>query len=78
VADARELSPLARLIHTLQQEKIRFQVAGMSAAILQRCPATTLDTDLWLDMAPPETLTLNPETLPEIRPHSTGQKFPLA
>ncbi len=35
VADARELSPLAELIHTLRAEGIRFQIAGMSAAILQ-------------------------------------------
>lgn len=52
VAHARKLSPLPRLIHTLKQEKIRFQVAGMSAAILQGCPATTLDTDLWIDLPP--------------------------
>jgi hypothetical protein len=52
VANARDLSPLARLIHALKQEKIRFQVAGMSAAILQGCPATTLDTDLWIDLPP--------------------------
>jgi hypothetical protein len=50
VAAARKLSPLARLVHTLQQEKIRFLVAGMSAAILQGVPATTLDTDLWIDL----------------------------
>jgi hypothetical protein len=31
----RKLSPLARLIHVLQQEKIRFQIVGMSAAILR-------------------------------------------
>jgi len=50
MASPRELSPLARLVHTLVQEKIRFQVAGMSAAILQGVPATTLDTDLWIDL----------------------------
>src|SRR5579859_8308015 len=50
VAAARELSPLARLIHTLGEEKIRFQIAGMSAAILQGVPATTLDTDIWVDL----------------------------
>jgi len=50
MADARELSPLARLIYTLQQEKIRFLVAGMTAAILQGVPATTLDTGLWIDL----------------------------
>jgi len=50
LADARELPPLARLVHTLLKEKIRFQVAGMSAAILQGVPATTLDTHLWIDL----------------------------
>jgi len=35
MAAARNLSPLARLVHTLQQKKIRFLIAGMSAAILQ-------------------------------------------
>ncbi len=47
---SRKLSPLARLVHTLQQEGIRFQIAGMSAAILQGVPATTLDTDIWVDL----------------------------
>jgi len=50
VASSRELSPLARLIHALQQEGIRFQVAGMSAAILQGVPSTTIDTDLWVNL----------------------------
>jgi hypothetical protein len=50
VAAARKLPPLARLIHALQQEKIRFLVAEMTAAILQGVPATTLDTDLWIDL----------------------------
>ena len=27
-----------------------FKVAGMSAAILQGAPATTLDTDLWVEL----------------------------
>src|SRR5439155_13907474 len=49
---ARKLSPLAQLIHALSKEKIRFQIAGMSAAILQGVPATTLDTDLWIDLPP--------------------------
>ena len=51
---APELSPLARLIHALGKKKIRFQVAGMSAAILQGVPATTLDTDFWIDLPPRE------------------------
>ena len=50
MAPARKLSPLARLIHALRKEKVRFQVAGMSAAILQGVPATTLDTVLWIDL----------------------------
>ena len=50
MADARELSPLARLVHALREEKLRFQIAGMSGAILQGVPATTLDTDLWIDL----------------------------
>lgn len=50
VATPRELSPLARLIHALGEEKIRFQIVGMSGAILQGVPATTLDTDIWVDL----------------------------
>jgi hypothetical protein len=50
LAVSRELSPLAELIHTLVEESIRFQIAGMSAAILQGVPATTLDTDIWIDL----------------------------
>src|SRR5215467_8127028 len=49
-APARKLPPLARLIHALRKEKIRFQIAGMSGAILQGVPATTLDTDIWIDL----------------------------
>ena len=29
---------------------MRFQMVGMSAAIVQGVPATTLDTDLWVDL----------------------------
>jgi hypothetical protein len=50
LGDASKLSPLAQLIHALGQEKIRFQIAGMTAAILQGAPATTLDTDIWIDL----------------------------
>src|SRR5260221_6139863 len=50
LALARELSPLARLVHALREEKIRFQTAEMSGAILQGVPATTLDTDIWIDL----------------------------
>ena len=50
MANASELPPLARLIQTLRAHKIRFQIAGMTAAILQGTPATTLDTDIWIDL----------------------------
>ena len=51
MAVAQELSPLARLIHALRAEKIRFQIAGMSGAILQGVSATTLDRDIWVDLS---------------------------
>jgi len=38
------------LVHTRGEEGIRFQIAGMSAAVLQGVPATTLDTDIWIDL----------------------------
>jgi hypothetical protein len=50
MADARELSPLARLVQLLGEEGIRFQMVGMSAAIIQGVPATTIDTDFWVDL----------------------------
>jgi hypothetical protein len=58
MVDAPEFSALARLIHALIEEKIRFQVAGMSGAILQGVPATTLDTDLWIDLPPRRSIKL--------------------
>src|SRR5438034_8037221 len=50
LADARRVSPILRLIQSLGQEKIRFQLVGMSAAILQGVIVTTLDTDIWVDL----------------------------
>ena len=50
VGPARAVSPLARVVHALREEGIRFQIAGMSAAILQGVPATTLDTDIWVEL----------------------------
>lgn len=50
VADARRLSPIVRLIQSLGEEKIRFQLVGMSAAILQGVIVTTLDVDMWVDL----------------------------
>ncbi len=48
--DARAVSSLARLVHALGEKGIRFQIVGMSAAILQGVPATTLDTDFWVEL----------------------------
>src|SRR6266496_5283373 len=50
VADARPVSPIVRLIQSLGEEKIRFQIVGMSAAILQGVIVTTIDTDIWVDL----------------------------
>jgi hypothetical protein len=50
VGDAPSPSALARLVDALAAEGIRFQFAGMTAAILQGVPATTLDTDIWLEL----------------------------
>ena len=50
VADARRLSPIVRLIQSLGEEEIRFQIVGMSAAMLQGVMMTTLDTDIWVDL----------------------------
>ena len=50
MGDAPSPSPLARLVDALTEEGIRFQFAGMTAAILQGVPATTLDTDIWLEL----------------------------
>lgn len=32
------------------EEKIRFQIVGMTAAVLQGVMVTTLDTDIWVDL----------------------------
>ncbi len=50
VNDARPVSPLVRLIQSLGEEEIRFQIVGMSAAMLQGVMMTTLDTDIWVDL----------------------------
>ena len=50
MGDAPGSSSLARLVDALAEEGIRFQFAGMTAAILQGVPATTLDTDIWLEL----------------------------
>jgi hypothetical protein len=50
VGDERDVSALARFMGALQKEGIRFQIIGMSAAILQGVPGSTLDVDLWVDL----------------------------
>ena len=50
IANARQQSPLARLIQSLGQEKIRFQVVGMTAAVFQGVMINTMDTDIWVDL----------------------------
>ena len=41
---------IVRLVKALQEARIRFQVVGMSSAVLQGVPLMTLDTDLWIDL----------------------------
>jgi hypothetical protein len=50
--DERDLHPLTALFGSLQAEKIRFMIVGMSAAIMQGAPGTTLDYDIWVDLPP--------------------------
>ena len=50
MGDAPSPSALARLVDALAEEGIRFQFAGMTAAILQGVPSTTLATDIWLEL----------------------------
>src|SRR5436190_3549971 len=50
VADERDVPALVRLVGALRAEKIRFQLIGMSAAVLQGVPVVTHDVDLWIDL----------------------------
>ena len=50
MADKRDVSPLVRLVGALRAENIRFQLIGMSAAVLQGVPVVTHDVDLWIDL----------------------------
>jgi hypothetical protein len=50
VARKRGVSPLVGLVGALRAEKIRFQLIGMSAAVLQGVPVVTHDVDLWIDL----------------------------
>jgi hypothetical protein len=46
----RENIEVARLLGALRAEKIKFQLIGMSAALLQGVGGTTNDIDLWIDL----------------------------
>jgi len=50
LANERDLSPLARLMGALREEKIEFLLIGMSAAIFQGVPGSTIDVDLWINL----------------------------
>ena len=50
LADERNASALVGLLGALGAEKIRFQLIGMSAAVLQGVPVSTLDVDFWIDL----------------------------
>jgi hypothetical protein len=52
MANECDLSPLARLMGALAQEKIKFLLIGMSAAIVQGVPGSTIDVDLWINLPP--------------------------
>src|SRR6266498_1069728 len=52
VAHERNLPPIVRLLGALRAENIRFQLIGMSAAVLQGVPVVTHDVDLWIDLSP--------------------------
>lgn len=50
MATQRKLHPVAGLLETIEAEKIRFMLIGMSAAIVQGVMGTTLDVDVWIDL----------------------------
>ena len=52
VGENAKLPPVAKLFNLLEQEKIPFLIVGMSAAVLQGVPYTTLDTDIWINLPP--------------------------
>src|ERR1051325_9160934 len=62
VADERNLPAFFRLVGALRAEKIRFQLIGMSAAVLQGVPVVTHDVDLWIDL--PTRQYMTPVNLP--------------
>ena len=50
MGDAPGFPAITQLAQALRAEKTRFIVVGMSAALLQGVPSTTLDVDLWIDL----------------------------
>jgi hypothetical protein len=50
MANECELSPLARLVGALTEEKIEIMLIGMSAAVVQGVPGSTIDVDLWVNL----------------------------
>lgn len=45
-----ELSALSGLVEILRAEGIQFQIVGMTAALLQGVPGSTLDVDIWINL----------------------------
>jgi hypothetical protein len=50
MADSQQHPPLPRLLLALREEKFRFLIVGMSAAVIQGAPVVTFDTDIWIDL----------------------------
>ena len=50
MANPQPDTSLTRLVLALREEKIRFVIVGMSAAVVQGAPVVTFDTDIWLDL----------------------------
>jgi hypothetical protein len=44
MADPQQYPSIVRLVLALREEKIRFMIVGMSAAVIQGVPAVTFDT----------------------------------
>jgi hypothetical protein len=56
MATGPKSSPLVQLFATLKAERIKFMLVGMSAANLQGVLASTVDVDVWLDLAPRQSM----------------------
>jgi len=62
LGDAPGLSAITQPAQALREEKTRFIVVGMTAAILQGVPSTTLDVDLWIGLPPRQYIRLKAGT----------------